>query len=90
MTEAWGLITAALITGTFGVLGVLLRNFRSENRRDHADVVSKLSVLSRALESIKGSVDKNGELLNDHLEWHKTPKRDARKKAAAKRALEKK
>ena len=82
MTEAWGLVTAALVAGTFGVLGILVRNFRSENRRDHADVVKKLSVLSRALESIKGSVDKNGELLNDHLEWHKTPPKAPRKKKA--------
>ena len=80
MTEAWGLVTAALVTGTFGVLGILVRNFRSENRRDHADVVKKLSVLSRALDSIKGSVDKNGELLNDHLEWHKAPPKAPRKK----------
>ena len=80
MTEAWGLVTAALVTGTFGVLGVLLRNFRSENRRDHADVVKKLSVLSRALDSIKGSVDKNGELLTDHLEWHKAPPKPPKKK----------
>ena len=82
MTEAWGLVTAALVTGTFGVLGILVRNFRSENRRDHADVVKKLSVLSRALESIKGSDDKKGELLNDHLEWHKTPPKAPRKKKA--------
>mgnify|MGYP001582077826 CR=1 FL=1 len=80
MTEAWGLVVAALVTGTFGVLGVLLRSLRIENRRDHADVVKKLSVVSRALESIKGSVDKNGELLNDHLEWHKTPTKSPRKK----------
>jgi hypothetical protein len=80
MTEAWGLVVAALVTGTFGVLGVLLRSLRSENRRDHADVVKKLSVVSRALEGLKGSVDKNGELLSNHLEWHTTPTKALRKK----------
>tara|TARA_B100000953_G_scaffold277374_1_gene252160 strand:+ start:384 stop:644 length:261 start_codon:yes stop_codon:yes gene_type:complete len=80
MTEAWGLVTAALVTGTFGILGILLRSLRRENRQDHAVVANKLSVLSRALDSIKGSVDKNGELLNDHLEWHKTPPKAPRKK----------
>jgi hypothetical protein len=82
MTEAWGLIVAALITGTFGVLGILLRSLRRENRRDHAVVANKLTGLSRALELIKGSVDKNGEILTDHLEWHKTPKRQTRQKKA--------
>jgi len=82
MTEAWGLVTAALITGTFGVLGILLRSLRRENRRDHAVVANKLTGLSRALELIKGSVDKNGEILTDHLEWHKTPKRQTRQKKA--------
>ena len=80
MTEAWGLVTAALGTGTFGVLGILVRNFRSENRRDHAEVTKKLSGLSRALDSIKGAGDKTGERREGHLDWHKTPKRDARKK----------
>ena len=82
MTEAWGLVTAALVTGTFGILGILLRSLRRENRQDHAVVANKLSVLSRALDSIKGSVDKNGELLNDHLEWHKAPPKAPRKKKA--------
>tara|TARA_B100000929_G_scaffold224398_1_gene180712 strand:+ start:411 stop:671 length:261 start_codon:yes stop_codon:yes gene_type:complete len=80
MTEAWGLVTAALVTGTFGILGILLRSLRRENRQDHAVVANKLSVLSRALDSIKGSVDKNGELLNDHLEWHKAPPKPPKKK----------
>jgi hypothetical protein len=80
MTEAWGLVVAALVTGTFGVLGVLLRSLRSENRRDHAVVANKLTGLARALELIKGSVDHNGEILNDHLEWHKEPIKPPKKK----------
>ena len=80
MTEAWGLIVAALITGTFGVLGILLRSLRRENRRDHAVVANKLTGLARALELIKGSVDKNGEILTDHLEWHKEPTKPPKKK----------
>ena len=85
MTEAWALIVAAVVTGVFGVFGVFIRNFRHENQRDHAVVANKLSGLSRALDAVKTSVDGNGEKLDDHLEWHKTPKRDARKKAAAKK-----
>ena len=90
MTESWGLIVAALVTGVFGVFGVFIRNFRHENQRDHALVANKLGVLSRTLDLVKSSVDSNGVKLDDHLEWHKTPKRDARKKATAKKATAKK
>jgi uncharacterized membrane-anchored protein YhcB (DUF1043 family) len=90
MTEAWALIAAAVVTGVFGVFGVFIRNFRHENQRDHAVVANKLTGLSRALDAIKTSVDDNGGKLDDHLEWHKTPKRDARKKAAVKKATAKK
>jgi uncharacterized membrane-anchored protein YhcB (DUF1043 family) len=90
MTEAWALIAAAMVTGVFGLFGVFIRNFRHENQRDHAVVANKLSGLSRDLDAIKTAVDSNGEKLDGHLEWHKTPKRDARKKATAKRAVEKK
>ncbi len=90
MTEAWGLIVAAAVTGEFGVFGVFTRNFRHENQRDHAVVANKLTGLSRDLEAIKTSVDGNGEKLDGHLEWNKTPKRDARKKAASKKATAKK
>ena len=72
------------------MFGVFIRNFRHENQQDHAVVADKLTGLSRDLEGIKSSVDSNGVKLDDHLEWHKTPKRDARKKAAAKKATAKK
>ena len=90
MTEAWALVAAAVVTGVFGVFGVFIRNFRHENQRDHAVVANKLTGLSRDLEGIKVAVDSNGEKLDGHLEWHKTPKRDASKKATAKRSAEKK
>ncbi|MBU82124.1 MAG: hypothetical protein CL724_11715 [Chloroflexi bacterium] len=90
MTEAWALVVAAVVTGVFGLFGVFIRNFRHENQRDHAVVADKLTGMSRDLDAIKASVDSNGAKLDDHLEWHKTPKRDARKKAAAKKATAKK
>ncbi len=70
MTEAWGIVVAALVTGSFGVLGIFLRRFRYENQRDHADVASKLKGLVKAIADVKVSVDKNGERLTDHLDWH--------------------
>tara|TARA_Y100001951_G_scaffold96797_2_gene95865 strand:+ start:487 stop:747 length:261 start_codon:yes stop_codon:yes gene_type:complete len=83
MTEAWALIVAALVTGAFGVLSIFVRNFRHENRRDHAEVTTRLKNMAKSLLDVKVAVDKNGDVLTDHLDWHKTPKRDARKKKSA-------
>ena len=41
MTEAWGIVVAALVTGSFGVLGLFLRRFRDETQKDHADVANR-------------------------------------------------
>ena len=85
MTEAWGIVVAALVTGSFGVLGLFLRRFRDENQRDHAGVASKLRGLGRFLAEIKVSVDNNGDRLSDHLDWHVTDKKPTRRKPAAKK-----
>ena len=92
MTEAWGIVVAALVTGSFGVLGLFLRRFRDENQKDHADVANRLKGLVKSLADVKVSVDKNGESLTKHLDWHgkgdtssKTPSKKAtRRKPASK------
>ena len=84
MTEAWGIIVAALVTGSFGVLGVFLRRFRYENQRDHAVVANSLKGLVRSIADVKVSVDSNGERLTDHLDWHVKEKPPRRKPAAKK------
>ena len=89
MTEAWGIVVAALVTGSFGVLGLFLRRFRDENQRDHADVANRLKGLVKSIADVKVSVDKNGERLTDHLDWHvkgDTPSKKAtRRKPASKK-----
>ena len=85
MTEAWGIVVAALVTGSFGVLGVFLRRFRDQNQRDHADVSTRLKGLGKALADVKVAVDKNGERLTGHLDWHVKDKKPPRKKPAAKK-----
>jgi hypothetical protein len=88
MTEAWGIVVAALVTGSFGVLGLFLRRFRDENQKDHADVANRLKGLVKSIADVKVSVDKNGESLTKHLDWHvtgKTPvKKATRRKPASK------
>ena len=85
MTEAWGIVVAALVTGSFGVLGLFLRRFRYENQRDHADVANRLKGLVKSIADVKVSVDKNGERLTDHLDWHVKDKKPPRRKPAAKK-----
>jgi hypothetical protein len=85
MTEAWGIVVAALVTGSFGVLGIFLRRFRYENQRDHAVVANSLKGLVKSIADVKVSVDKNGERLTDHLDWHVKEKKPSRRKPAAKK-----
>jgi hypothetical protein len=75
MTEAWGIVVAALVTGSFGMLGLFLRRFRDENHRDHAVVASSLKGLVKSIADVKVSVDNNGDRLADHLDWHGTDKK---------------
>ena len=84
MTEAWGIVVAALVTGSFGGLGIFLRRFRYENQRDHADVANRLKGLVKSIADVKVSVDSNGERLTDHLDWHVKEKPPRRKPAAKK------
>ena len=84
MTEAWGIVVAALVTGSFGVLGLFLRRFRDENQKDHADVANRLKGLVKSIADVKVSVDSNGERLTDHLDWHVKEKPPRRKPAAKK------
>jgi len=85
MTEAWGIVVAALVTGSFGVLGLFLRRFRDENQRDHADVANRLKGLVKSIAEVKVSVDNNGDRLTDHLDWHVKGKKPTRRKPAAKK-----
>lgn len=88
MTEAWGIVVAALVTGSFGVLGLFLRRFRDENQKDHADVANRLKGLVKSIAEVKVSVDKNGDSLTKHLDWH--GKEDAPSKTPIKKATRRK
>jgi hypothetical protein len=55
-------VLAALITGVFALINILLK-FRSENRDDHAIVVGSLNRLTSAVERVEEKVD-------DHITDH--------------------
>lgn len=87
MTEAWGLIIAALITGASTILGLVFRRLRGENQRDHAVVSGKVTAIQETLRDVKKRVDDTGERLTDHLEWHveAVPKQRPQRKAPPKK-----
>lgn len=68
MDPALASIIVALI-GVFGSLaGIAIKEFKSmkqQNSNDHGAVVARL-------EKVQDSVDKVGERLDDHIEWHLT------------------
>jgi hypothetical protein len=55
-------VLAAVITGVFALINILLK-FRSENRDDHAIVVGSLNRLTSAVERVEEKVD-------DHITDH--------------------
>lgn len=66
MTEAWAVVIAAAITGTFGLIGLAIKEFRNmktKNTEDHGAVMAKL-------EKVQDSVDHVSERLDDHIDWH--------------------
>ena len=58
----WAVILLAVVAPG-GVIVTLLERVRRENNRDHA-------YNSSLLRRIDGKVDRIGDRLTDHLEWH--------------------
>lgn len=59
-------IIVALIGFVGGLLGLAIKEFkdmRNRNSADHGAVMLKLN-------KVQGSVDKLGERLDDHIDWH--------------------
>lgn len=68
MDPAIASIIVALIGAISGLLGLAIKEFRTmkqKNSEDHGAVVARL-------EKVQESVDKVGERLDDHIEWHLT------------------
>lgn len=56
-------IIVALITGAFGVVVALIQSARRENRSDHA-------VVAKSLNQIHKDIQRVGEKVDRHIEWH--------------------
>jgi len=66
MNDAWAIIVAAAIPVLGTGVGFLireLRSFRSENRNDHAVVMTELK-------KVKDGIDKVSDRLSSHIDWH--------------------
>lgn len=66
MDPAVASIIVALIGALSGLLGIAIKEFktmRKKNDADHGAVMLKLN-------KVQKSVDKVGERLDDHIDWH--------------------
>lgn len=66
MDPAFATIIVALITTIGGLIGVAIKEFKSmkkANTEDHGQVMARL-------DRVQDSVDKVGERLDDHIDWH--------------------
>jgi len=66
MTDSWAIIIAAAIPLVGTGVGFLIRefkNFRVENRQDHANVMSELRKVRSGIDAVAGR-------LNTHIDWH--------------------
>jgi hypothetical protein len=66
MTDSWAIIIAAAIPVVGTGVGFLIRefkNFRIENRQDHANVMSELRKVRSGIDAVAGR-------LNTHIDWH--------------------
>lgn len=66
MDPALASIIVAFIGAISGLIGLAIKEFRSlknKNDADHGVVMLKLN-------KVQGSIDKVGDRLDDHIDWH--------------------
>jgi hypothetical protein len=66
----WSIVLAAAVTGSFGLLTVVVSQFRKENRRDHDVVMGMLKYINKGINRTEIKLDKVSEKVSDHLENH--------------------
>lgn len=66
----WAIVLAAAVTGTFGLLTVVVSQFRKENRRDHDVVMGMLRYMNKGINRTETKVDKVSDRLTDHIQNH--------------------
>jgi hypothetical protein len=68
MDAGWSIILAAAVTGSFGLLTVIVSQFRKENRRDHDVVMGMLKYINKGIARTELKVERVDNKLKDHLE----------------------
>jgi uncharacterized membrane-anchored protein YhcB (DUF1043 family) len=66
MSDAWAVVLASAIPVVGTGVGFLIRefkNFRIENRQDHANVMVELRKVRSGIDTVAGR-------LNQHIDWH--------------------
>ena len=63
-------VWAAVVTGTFGLLTVLVARFARDNRKDHAVVQGLLRGMHKTIYRTEDKIDKVSDKLSEHLENH--------------------
>ena len=70
MDAGWSLILAASVTGAFGLLTVVVTQFRKENHRDHEVVMGMLKMVYKKQGSVEYKIDKVSDQLGEHIKNH--------------------
>lgn len=63
-------VWAAVITGSFGLLAVVITKFAKENRDDHAVVQGILRGMHKTIYRTEDKIDKVNDKLSEHIENH--------------------
>ena len=63
-------VWAAVVTGSFGLLAIIIAKLGKENRDDHAVVQGILRTMHKSLNRTEDKIDKVGDKLSNHLENH--------------------
>jgi triphosphoribosyl-dephospho-CoA synthetase len=66
VTQAWSVVAASVVTGSFGLLIAYVNRFRKENREDHMTVMDMLRHVNRSVLKVEDKID----LLDDRLDTH--------------------
>ena len=66
------LVMAAIVTGAFGLLTIMVEKGRRENSRDHGFVADKLDKLSSSVADIDEDISHIEDKLDTHIHDHLT------------------
>ena len=63
-------VWAAVVTGSFGLLAIVVAKFGKENKADHAVVQGLLRGMHKTIYRTEDKIDKVSDKLSEHLENH--------------------